>query len=474
MKFDTLLDVAGIENIATQFNDPATNEVIKRFAEIKELIKTNNPKNSKIAFSKSSIRNLFNQIDIIICKRFGMNFKHISASEGTYGVFTTSSTVNNVLDPYKEYVYSETEKCLRQCSKTGECYTGKKQEEINDHDEDWGSILARLLENVKKVNEMINTKGIEIDFQNARVKNFPKDVTVFVVCDIVTLFREFNVEPEEITAFLFHEIGHQFTHLSESYRTVTNVTILLDTMHNEYSKNKDIRETIIITTKKHSNKNIDEDNFTQVLTELTNVCIKYMNNDDVYSYTDSESLADQFSTRFGLGKYLVTGLDKLNMKIEEIYGGPIMQIFNVIVTLFVTAFFVLLFAIPASLLTIIYMSLLIAVGSVVYTMLLCGSDASMRTYDDDTHRIKRVKFDMIRQLRETDLDKKVKKQIINDIERVEKILSKYPNSKYILERLGDVMPWNIDSFTLTRLSKELEELSENNLVLAKNKLEQFL
>ena len=468
-------DVAGIENIATQIDDRTPSEVIKRFAEIKTLLKQHNISTSNLAFKKASIKKLFSEIDTIISKRFGMNFKHVSVTgEFLYGVYVSSTNVNNAINPNKEEMYKEVEDYLNMCDKTGECKFGKTPDEIENADEDWASILDNLLKATKTIGNIINTDSIVIDFQNARVKNFPKDVKVFIVVDVVSMMIDYDIQPEELTAFLFHEIGHQFTHLSESYRGIANVTALIETLHNEYSESKDIRKSIILTTEKHSNKKIDENNFTAVVTELSGVAVKYLNNDDVYSYTDSEQLADQFSTRFGLGRYLASGLDRIHMTYKDLHGGSFTMLFYTLLVTFSQMFFIVLLFVPGTLITVTLTTILLSVYIIIASMLYTGSDASKNTYDDDTYRFKRVKFDLIRQMRETNLPKDYKKTVLNDIESVEKILTRYRNSKFLVERIGDVMPWNINSFTLTRLHKELEELSENELVIAKNKLEQYL
>ncbi len=466
MKLGNYVNTPAVENIATQMHDPIVEEVIERYTNIKRYMKMYRIKDSKRAFSNKEIIDEINELDKLISKRFGLNYKHTYATNGNYAVFTVNQGVNNAISKDREAIIDSVNDMLSYCNASGECGVLKDKEKVTSSDDDIYTILKELIKTTNAISKQLSSDKIIIDYNKAVVKNFPKDTVIFFTGDFYTLLVEIDMTPRQLTSILFHEIGHSFTHLSYSYRQVKNTSVLLDTFNNELRDKKSMRDVMVLSAKKAYGKDIAGSDI-QVYTALTSVLVESFSKYDVYSDIDSEQLADQFSVRFGLGKDLAEGLDMLHSD----NSGRFNFIFEVIGTLLITFLYVLTATLN------IILSLGVAIIAIflysvvsIFGGLITGVNAKSRVYDIRETRFRRIKLDMVRQLRESGLDKKYVKQLLNDITSADAILAKYVDSKPLMGAVGDVMPWNINEFTNTRLQKELEKLSENDLHVSSQKL----
>jgi len=466
-----LFDVIGLENIATQVNDPVVDIMVEKFSNIKRLMRTFRIKNSKQAFNNKRIKKEIEDLDTAISKRFGLPYQHIYDSCGGYAIFTVNQGINNAIAPYREYVMSGIEETVSYCKNSGECGEVKKSKQVKgiDTNADYFTVLTNLLDTTKKIKDTLNTKSIHVDYDKAIVKNFPKDTVIYVMGDLHELLIELDCTPRQLSAVLMHEIGHSFTHISYSYRQIEQTSVLMDTFINNMRKDKSTRESLVLSAKEAYGKDIEGSDI-HVFTELTSVIMENINDDNVYGSIDSEQLADQFAVRFGLGGDLAIGLDKL---ISNSTGGNIfLGLVVTLIQVFLMALLATFNIVMAGIVTIV--SIVLGLIAYITTILIVGVDSSARTYDITETRFKRMKFDMIRQLRESGLDKKLIKQTIEDVDKVDRILQTYINTKSVIGSISDVLPWNINKFTYTRAQKELEELSENQLHVGKAKLELLL
>ncbi len=461
---DKLFDHIAMENIATQINDPIVNEVVDHYGNIKKYMKMYRVKDSKHAYTKKDIKNELKKLDKAITDRFGLNYKHVYSTDGGYAIIPINQGVNNALAPYREQIVNSVEQDIEHCKHSGECGKLKDLKDVTGYNQDIYTIMTDYVESAKKIKKQLNSSKIKIDFNKAKIENFPKDTTLWVIGDIHTLLIELDLTPRELTAILFHEIGHSFTHISESYRQVESTSLLLETFTNNLKKTKSIRENIILTTKEVYNKDL-KGNDVEVFTSLLPIITENINDNNTYSSIDSEQLADQFSNRFGLGKELVTSLNKMHITYKTNY---VLIFAPIMLSVFLQALLVSLNIVVAAIATVIVLLLIVIID--LMSVFVIGNESSKATYDITETRFKRIKLDLIRQLRESGLSKEIVKDRINQIEEIEKLLTNWIDSRSLIGSIGDVMPWNIDKFTYTRLQKELEELSENDLHLATAKI----
>jgi len=468
--------VAGNEAIATQFNDSVVKDLEGVFTDLLNYTREYNIKSTKDLMKRAGAKVLLKKCDEILTERFGMPFKHIGAGGGMYGIFTVSGRTNDVLDPYKEEVINNTEKYVNYCKSSGECGSIKPKDDLSFIDNDYLTVLDQVVKASTEIQRQIGKEGIIIDEQNAKVMNFPKGFNVHIVADIKKMFTGYGVTPLELVATLLHEIGHQFTHLKNSYRRLATVTVLLETVRNEFSENKDKRDALVLVIKKTSGKDMSKSSDIELLTESTTALVSYLTEDDNYSATDSEQQADQFAARFGLGAEVVSALDKMHRKNIELHGTPFRNVMTSTLTFSVITGLYFLIIGSGLMLTMTVTVAMFFVSMISYAlgMLIVGYETNRNIYDDDITRFRRIKLDIIRQIRECDFDKVMTKKFLKDLDKLESILNRTADSVSVISRLGDTLPWNSASFRAARLSKELEVLSENDLHLAKARLQTYL
>jgi len=456
--------VPGIESIKTQIDDPVVDELTKQFELLQESVIRMDDKDSMSAMKRTSVKNIFKEVDNILHKRFGIPFKHVGSDFG-YGIYTVSTGLNNAIDPMREDVYKWLKQYTDSCKKSKDCTSKLKNiDDIFDVYEDEATIMVNLSEATKKIKQAVNVGKIVIDYDKATVKNFPKDATVVIVSDFVTYFKNINVTPREFTAFLLHEIGHQFEILGNDYRRLADVTVLVKTFTDTLRK-KDAREALRLTLRNTQGNEIYEEGDTvSMFTALTSRLIHIMNEDNNYFKSDNEQLADQFASRFGVGKDIISGLHKINTFYADRQPGLSFALTTSFV-IFVVYFFLILIMtfMPLIALTVSSVIAVFTFISTAITLTTQENDHEQMTYDIFMQRAKRLKFDLIRQLRESNIDRKTKREMISNIEYLEEIIELYIGDRKTMALLSNIMPWNIDSFTYTRLMKELEEASENDL-----------
>ncbi len=467
---DKLFDVIGVENIATQINDPIVDKLITRFDNIKRLMKTYRSKSSKHAFGKKEIKEEIEALDNDISDRFGLPYKHIYGSDGGYAVITVNQGVNNAIAPDREAILGTVEKQIAMCKTTGECGVVKDKKQVDGfNNSNMLTIMSDLINTTKTINKHLKTKDIKIDFNKAKIDNFPKDTIIYVIGDLYSLLIETNITSRELAAILMHEIGHSFTHIAYSYRQLENTTVLLETFTNNLKTEKNLRDNLVHSVKKSLNVDL-KGNEAQVLTQLTTVMVENINGSNVYSSVDSEHLADQFAVRFGLGGDLATGLNKviISFSSNSVFVSTLTTIFSIFIQALLFSFSLML-AISITVFSIILFGIIS-----MLTTFIVGIDSNRNTYDITETRFKRMKLDLIRQIRESGLDKKYIKEVLKNIETIDTILVDYIDTKSLIGSIGDIMPWNIDKFINTRVQKELEDLSENELHVSKEKLKLIL
>jgi hypothetical protein len=135
-------------------------------------------------------------------------------------------------------------------------------------------------------------------------------------------FKTLNLSAEEVTAFLLHEIGHGFMESYYSSRLNTTNQVLADITRHLLSNDQEKSLEYVYSNLKKITPEIKQEevdrllNGTKVISSMAwfNVfkeTVSSLMTNSFYDQTSSEERADQFVTRFGRGKEVVTGLNKL-------------------------------------------------------------------------------------------------------------------------------------------------------------------
>lgn len=474
MKLFNNTNIISQEMIQPQINDSIKDDLIKEFD---KLIKLADDQSTKLVSSvsffkrKESIK-IIEKVDSLIFKRFGLDVKHISGEDIGYAIFTAPPVNVNILSGEVTDIMTELEDTLGKSNcDSGYCPNettddnAKKSSKIKDYFVDTKSVMYRTYKSFLALEETLNTKGIKIDLKKAKISNLPKDYKIFILVDFFALINKFKLTAGEIAAALIHEVGHAFTHLEYSYRTVENTSVLLDTMKRNLNKGKTNSEVLklIYEDVLDGEEDLSKSNEQVAAVKVLN---KYMyrtanmSSDDRHSFTDSEQLADQFSNRIGLGEDLVTALHKLNS-----YSIVKMDSENIVITVGWIVFIciMVMVALPAILTYVItILTLTLAVG---------GDNSNSTTYDTNKQRYKRIRNDIVRILRTSSLDKKVIKEMLKNLEVIDNVINNIGNDSSLLSALSDIiLPWNSKVSSFQKLEEMLENMSENELHVSSNKL----
>jgi len=465
---DTILTgfnpVLSTEMITEQVNDYVVKELTNQFTILKSYCLDNDISGKKI-FTNKYTKDVLNRIDDILVARFGLKTKHIYGKGIGYGIFTAPpkslNTINrDILDNYtnmKEYIDI--------------VMKGKDvpADSVNDVHRDEDALIANWVKSIDSIDSTLNGKGLHIDLNKAYIKGLDKDYLLYIAADFDMLFKNVDLSPEELTSVLLHEVGHGFTHIEYSYRSVRTTSVIADAVKDITVNNGSTKKNLQLAYGKlgGTDNKISEANTMSATIMVIDSYIKSTLDLDVnntHSATDSEQLADQFAGKFGLSGALSTSLAKM----ESIGLNIDIDMTNEeIITLSLSTVAILIL-LPAT--TVTLYGLIIA-GSILMAYIIdfiiglwTGGDARYGvTYDDRQRRQQRIRNEMVRRLRNTKLPKDVMKQQLTSIESIDKVIANlqpYEDTLGIGERLGRIL------FAKNRKAieaKELDQLIEDNM-----------
>jgi len=462
------------EMISEQLNDKVVDELITKFD---ELIFAADRFSTKVVTSISFFRlretkEIIENIDKILLNRFKIQTQHVNGTGVGYAVLTVPPVNLNVIAGDVESRFKHFKDILgkdRLANDERKEVTErdvKLKKDIKDIFRDEKSIVYHTYNSYLKLENTLKSTGVKINLKKATIENLPKDYQLFLLVDFFALINKYKMTARELTAILLHEIGHGFTHLEYSYRTVKNTTVIMDTIKDNLSRGKSKKDTFNLIYKEILKGEDDLSKNSEPVAAIK-FMDKYMQNtlnmnvDDRHSFTDSEQLADQFANRFGLGEALVSSLSKLHNDLPEPPRSP-----STIILLCFTfiAFMImgLLFLPMVITYTLVY---------IIMTVIFGGTDSNESTYDTKLRRYQRIKNDIIKMIRTTDLNKDVIRNLLLELESIDKMMSYVVKDNNIINKIGDVLlPWNRKVSSFKKLEELLEDVSENNLYIASNKL----
>lgn len=172
----------------------------------------------------------------------------------------------------------------------------------------------------------------------------------------------------------------------------------------------------------------------------------------VYDENGWEFLSDQFATRQGAGRWLVTALDKMHRSAgDSVYLGSAGRFFTYLLHIVVNV-----------------LATVLSYGLWALLMLSLGFLVTPNggTYDATDARLKRVRNDMVNALKSSKLDRIAKADILEDIKAVDEITSKMRPFFGIWDWLYvNLYPKHKRELNQKTLEQELEKLGANDLYI---------
>lgn len=279
---------------------------------------------------------------------------------------------------------------------------------------------------------------------------------------------------EEMAAILLHEIGHFFTYCETFSRTVTTnqaLAAMSKELDGAFSVSQ--REVIIARTVEDLNlKDVDVkaiasvDKKTIIETAIVSEVAEKSRSElgiSIYDSTASEFMADQFATRHGAGRHLMTGLNKFTLLFggEYAHQSTPLFIFSQIVSI------ALMFIPPIAFLMI----------PVNIIGILCGGfgDDGDNTYDTPEVRFRRIKNETINRLKNRYISAEEKKRTLADIEAMEKAMEGIKDKREWREYIATTLiPVYRRNRKTKMLQQQLEQLANNPLFVRSAELATLL
>lgn len=323
----------------------------------------------------------------------------------------------------------------------------------------------------------INNKKGTIDNKNAKVSGIFSEYTHNVYINVYDYFRKDILTPAEVAAILLHEIGHAFTFYSMSDRLSTANRVLVD-ITTSIKAGEDASKRVYLYKELSDTYQIDEKEFSDLATESNRLVVgtklfkkhvEFVSSQlpvDKYDETSSEQLADDFASKFGMGKELVVALDKITE------WTPYKSITsNILAMMFSLLFDLIMFGIIMAASGLLFWGGFIIIGILFIFILrgyleLRGSAAKDMTYDDLIDRYQRVRNQLVASLNQGDLSKDEIKSIIDSVEAVDKCISSTYRMTDIVGQLSDwLFSSNREAVDEVKYQRLLEDLAHSDLYL---------
>ena len=313
-----------------------------------------------------------------------------------------------------------------------------------------------------------------IDLKNARVTGFFTEYEVPIYMNF-NFLRKHKFSNREIVAILAHEIGHTFTSCEYAFRTVRTNQILSSVAKTHAGGDKDEYKYALKVTEEIFNLKtgilddlVEVKNQEVVLTAVIGTIEKNTYEQSImgnttYDITTFEAMSDNYATRLGLGRELVTGLEKILIATgAPEYSQDLRR------TIFYIDCFCLLNIILGVVAAIqgwpvILSGYYIFMGVLLVWGRLKGRD-HRNIYDDVKVRYKRIKEQLIHYLKNVELPKEDIQRTLESLKIIEKAIDQVSERKSFMEFLFSYLdPATIRFFSHVEIQKKLETLAANEL-----------
>lgn len=348
-------------------------------------------------------------------------------------------------------------------------------------------------------------KGLKIDFAKAKVSGLPKGVVLGkIMLDCFDLagylfgngFKasesDSKLTDKEVAAIILHEIGHVFTWLCNSYRVFTNCSIVMDTYIDAVEKkNLSESDAILLCYDKVKARNktdtafdiflsdrkttsLNEANIMELIGSLIENGETHNANSNHNSIHDSEALADNFASMFGLGGHLVSALRKANP--NHIFYENDAWITRQLKVILGTGLGRLLcpFAVTHFILCVLVFNIIFPAWLYAgYKIFWVGESYRDKDdpYDEERRRFERARFATIKMIKQGVFTDEETQCILDNIEITDRILKLTPKESVgMIEGIWRLM--HRKEVNIIELERALENLLHNDLYVAKAKFSQ--
>jgi hypothetical protein len=319
-----------------------------------------------------------------------------------------------------------------------------------------------------------------VDLRTGKVYGVFKEIGQVVRLGLGLIYEP-ELTPAKATAALLHEIGHVITYC-EYFDRFSTTNQVVAALARSVEKDPPEKRKIAFTTAEKILKLRDgafggieqSDNVASISTIVIDAALREqpLLESTQYDQTSFEQLADNYVVRCGYGRQLIELLDHLPNKRSysqaNVGGRTGAAIAGV-------ALMQTLYIFGGGLLTVLTGGAGAVFTYAMVSIVLGGVTNYDYTYDSLKVRMKRAKEQMIENLKNSELPPQSQKEVITELERVDKIITKTPELKTgIFDKVSNyLMSKNRTLKEKIELQRELEELAHNDLYVAAAKLRNF-
>jgi len=314
-----------------------------------------------------------------------------------------------------------------------------------------------------------------VDRKRGRVEGVFKNVECTFYLGTVWLEKGAVVNIRQMTGIILHEIGHVFSYFELIGRTATANYILanLSARLLNTDQSQDVKIEFIEKIGKNTGMSFEDptiiaragskDELQILLLSDTTRAVRKELGENVYDERGFEKLADQFATRMGYGKDVVTGLDAVyrqNPLWEQAYRGWAAH-------LFVQGAYVMWIMVNLA----FFKYSPIGAGITIFAFLF--SDPYAETYDPIIRRYKSIRNDMVRRLKAKGYPPAMAKQVIADIDAIDKVMEALSDKPDVQTLMYDTLRLGSYSRNLTNIQMAVEDLASNEAFVAAARLKEL-
>jgi hypothetical protein len=416
-----------------------------------------------------------------LSKRIGITFKFYGTNYGAHCIVTPTPE-SNIINPNSRETYRYLKNILEDYKLTPENQIDKVKHQNNTE-----AIFKSLHKSMLSIEETLIGKNMKVDYNNMKISGLSKDVVVFVGIPFKT-YLKFGETPREIMSILLHEIGHAFNMISTMHQMATSVVTTAEALVD----NKPNEKEVVNLAENVYNRKFDSAN--DLFYKLFQGDIAY--EDNGYRLKNNEASADQFATRLGYGEELATGLAKLyNLDIEDDEKKPdfvdkyfkllrftlfayITAIFTIIIAGF--ALSILLAFAPIMLLLAAFKGILAVIdatskmelfkdpqklmqgGALLEPHNYIGSYDKNSPYDDLKQRFRRIKMDIIRQLRTYDVSSKTVDKYLQQLSTIDNLMINVEQDRGFFTLVKHTLLLESNDVGTAKFFMNIEEMTEND------------
>lgn len=467
----------GFEMIANQKDIAIVDDIRNSLGVINDLMINENYTDSINLAKNRTVANELRNIEKYILDRIGIRIKLLPDATSNFGVVPVTALNYNTINNNGEDNYKRMKAVLDLYGRDDNV----KPDEINTLLGNETKVFSLITKAFEELESTLNLKGIKVDLVNGKITGLPKEYIVFMMGDFCYMLKTLKLSVNELTAVLFHELGHAFTHVEYAYRTYSTTSVLIDTIQADMARgNNTLRKTLVLAYEHAFKTKMSEAESGSEVTAMITIANRYIDSSRVtnhsnISYTDSEQLADQFAGKFGLTQDLTHALVKFNKEARTLEVAIIETSFYVFVIYSIVAFLLslsLVTGLGLGLAVGFGVAMVLSIASLVDSILTSGGTSREKTYDDIKRRLERIVNESIRSLRMTELDVESKKGLIKTCDTLIKIVETYPEDH--VNVFDKIIRWINKSGSSehinSRMFEELiEDLQANRIYLASAK-----